>query len=341
MVTRSPTALLRNAVVSFSLSLGLGLLGLYVASPDGLLRAETYRGFTADGALLALSVATILALWSAPALRIAILCREQAFFLPMRSALAVSLSTSFGSAVTPGKSGGGGVTAIALRRLGLPLGRGISVAIHVIVLDVLFYALTVAPSLLLILRAGTFRPAPAVEALILILAAAAAGGAVALVRSPRLAAVAGLRFARWRPLARVRGRIERVMRDYYRGARAFSGMRRRTWLLLMLVTAGGWLGNYALFWALAGLFRLDLDLGGVLGGLNLVTLSANVVPTPGGSGYIEAVVGVTQPGTVTAPLLLWRGLSYLPIFVLGPMAAHWLYRRSARPNGPRGRIQRS
>lgn len=316
---------MKRLLLALVLSLVLGALGLYLASPEGLFNPATYRNLQPTPGWLVLCAVAFVVQWGAPALKIALLCRTQSFPVGFRRALLVSLSSALGSALTPGKSGGGPVVALALKRLGLPLGKGLNIILQVLVLDMLFYALSLPLSLGYLFWAGS--PSPAAERVAVPLVMLMIGVAVGLVRFPRVFVRGMLALARWRPLKRFSNTFKKGARDYYRSAAAFRALSPASWLTLMMVTAVGWLGNYGLLWGCMGLYGLDIDLPRLLASLNLITFGANLVPTPGGSGFIEAAVGVSlSQEMLTAPLLLWRVGTYYAVFLLGPVAGSLLYR---------------
>jgi uncharacterized protein (TIRG00374 family) len=101
------------------------------------------------------------------------------------------------------------------------------------------------------------------------------------------------------------------------------------WLTLHLATAAGWFGGFVLLWLLLELYGVDAGLLATLAILSSVTLVSHFVPTPGGSGFIEAAVGLSigaNPGSgVAAALLVWRLASFYVIYLLGPPAGWLLY----------------
>jgi uncharacterized protein (TIRG00374 family) len=111
-----------------------------------------------------------------------------------------------------------------------------------------------------------------------------------------------------------------------------------TWLALNLVVAAGWFSGYALFWLLLNLYGVETGLLATLAILNSITLVAHIFPTPGGSGFMEAALGLSvgAGGGAAAALLIWRLASYHAIFLLGPPAAWLLYlsKPVKRDDGP-------
>ncbi len=129
-------------------------------------------------------------------------------------------------------------------------------------------------------------------------------------------------------MARFASRLRKIARDYYRSARAFKNMAVSTWLALNLVVAAGWFSGFALFWLLLELYGVDVGLLATLAILSSITLVAHIFPTPGGSGFTEAALGLSvgaSGGNVAAALLIWRLASYHAIFLLGPPAGWLLY----------------
>jgi uncharacterized protein (TIRG00374 family) len=118
-----------------------------------------------------------------------------------------------------------------------------------------------------------------------------------------------------------------MARDYYRSAIAFRNMAFSTWLALNAVVAAGWFSGFVLFWLLLDLYGVETDLLATLAILSSVTLVAHLFPTPGGSGFMEAALGLSvgAGGGAAAALLIWRLASYHAIFLLGPPAAWLLY----------------
>ncbi len=135
-------------------------------------------------------------------------------------------------------------------------------------------------------------------------------------------------------MARFAPRLRRIARDYYRSARAFLKMPASYWLTLHLATAAGWFGGFLLLWLFLEIYGVDTGLLATLAILSSLTLVSHFVPTPGGSGFIEAAVGLSigaAGGSVAAALLLWRLASFYVVYLLGPPAGWLLYR--SRPAG--------
>jgi uncharacterized protein (TIRG00374 family) len=321
---------LARALAIFGISLALGFAGLYLVAGGQIFRIETYRVRDPSALILALCAIAFIAEWFVmdPA-RIWLLCRNQKIELPFRSAVLVHLTSMFVASVTPGNAAVGPTTAVALGRLGVPFGKSIGIAIQVIILDMIYFAWTVPLSLGYLIYSDAFRLPAGPEFAAFAIAALAIVGAILLTRYPRPVARLILALARWHLLARFATRLRKIARDYYRSARAFKSMAVSTWLALNLVVAAGWLGGFLLFWLLLKLYGVDADLLATLAILNTITLVAHVFPTPGGSGFIEAALGLSvgarAGGGVAAALVVWRLASYHVIFLLGPLAGWLLY----------------
>jgi glycosyltransferase 2 family protein len=318
-----------RALAIFGFSLALGLAGLYLVAGDQIFRIETYRVREPGALIIALCVIAFLIEWFVmdPA-RIWLLCRNQKIALPFRSAVLVHLTSMFVASVTPGNAAVGPATAVALRRLGVPFGKSVGVAIQVLIFDMIFFAWSMPLSLGYLIYSDTLRLPPGSEFAALVTAVLAIVGAIFLTRYPRPVVRLILAVARWQFMARFASRLRKVARDYYRSARAFKSTALSTWLVLNLVVAAGWFSGFALFWLLLELYAVDAELLATLAILNSVTLVAHIFPTPGGSGFMEAALGLSvgaSGGNVAAALLIWRLASYHAIFLLGPPAGWLLY----------------
>ena len=326
--------MLKRTAIALLLSLALGLGGLYLVVGEAVFRPETYRVQNFGVPLVVLTVVAFLAKWFSPAVRIGLLCRGQRIPLPYHSAVLVHLVAMFVAALAPQNTGFGPATVAALSRLGVPIGRGIGVAVQVAVLDLIFFAWVVPVSIGYLVYSDALELPPGTRVAAIVTGCLAIVAAAALSRRPQL--VVGLIFAvaRWRFMARFASRLRKIARDYFRSARAFLKMPASYWLTLHLTTAAGWFGGFLLLWLFLELYGVDAGLLATLAILSSLTLVSHFVPTPGGSGFIEAAVGLSigaAGGSVAAALLLWRLASFYVVYLLGPPAGWLLYR--SRPTG--------
>jgi glycosyltransferase 2 family protein len=320
---------LERAVAVFALGLAFGFVGLYLVAGDRIFQLETYRVRDPSVLVVALCVIAFVAEWFVmDVARIWLLCRNQGIPLPFHSAILVHLTSMFVASVTPGNVAVSPAYAVALRRLGVPFGKGVSIAIQALIFDMIYFAWSVPLSLGYLIYSDTLRLPPSTEFAAFATAVLAIAGAVFLGRYPRPAVRLILVVAKWPLLKRFAPRLRKMARDYYRGARAFRNVSLSTFLALNVVVAAGWFSGYVLFWLLLDLYGIDADLLATLAILNSITLVAHLFPTPGGSGFMEAALGLSigpAGGNVAAALLIWRLASYHAIFLLGPPAAWLLY----------------
>jgi glycosyltransferase 2 family protein len=330
-----------RALAIFGFSLALGIAGLFLVAGDQIFRIETYRVREPGALIIALCMSAFLIEWFVmdPA-RIWLLCRNQKIPLPFRSAVLVHLTSMFVASITPGNAAVGPATAVALRRLGVPFGKSVGVAIQVLIFDMIFFAWAVPLSLGYLIYSDTLRLPPGSEFAAFVTAGLAIVGAVFLTHYPRPVVRLILAVSRWRLTARFTSPLRKIARDYYRSARAFLKMPASYWLALHLATAAGWFGGFVLFWLLLKLYGVEAGLLATLAILSSITLVSHVVPTPGASGFMEAAVGRsigTKPGAAAA-LLVWRLASFYVVFLLGPPAGWLLY--LSRPAASRARGRR-
>jgi uncharacterized protein (TIRG00374 family) len=330
---------LKRTAIALLVSLALGFAGLYLVLGEAVFRPETYRARNASVPLVALIVVALLAKWFSPAVRVGLLCRGQEILLPYRSAVLVHLVAMFVAALAPQNTGFAPATVAALSRLGVPVGRGVGVAVQIFVLDLIFFAWAVPLGVGYLVYSGALELPPGAGALAFATGCLALVAAAGLSRRPQL--VVGLIFAvaRWQLMARFAARLRRVARDYYRSARDFLKMPASYWLALHLATAAGWFGGFVLFWLLLKLYGVGAGLLATLATLSSITLVSHVVPTPGASGFMEAAVGLSvgAGGGAAAALLVWRLASFYVVFLLGPPAGWLLYLSGPAASPARGR----
>jgi uncharacterized protein (TIRG00374 family) len=319
----------KRVAAVFVLTLALGLAGLYLVAGDRIFQLETYRVRDPGLLVVALCVVAFIAEWFVmDCARIWLLCRNQKIPLSFRSAILVHLTSMFVASVTPGNAAVCPTTAVALRRLGVPFGKGVGIAIQVLIFDMIYFAWTVPLSLGYLIYSDTLRLPPGTELAAFATAILAITCAVFLSRYPRPVVRLILAVARRPFLSRFASRLRKMARDYYRSAKAFKSMALSTWLALNLVVAAGWFSGFVLLWLLLKLYGVDAGLLATLAIVNSITLLSHLFPTPGAAGFMEAAVGFSvggSGGNVAAALLIWRLASFYVIFLLGPPSAWLLY----------------
>lgn len=315
------------------LSVVFGVVGLVVVAGRAVFQPETYLLTHYRPGLALLALLAFLATWLAPVFRIQILCRER-IKVPFGRALLVQLATSFGAAVTPGKSGAGVAGTAALSTLGLSVGQGFNLAVQQALLDLAFYSFALPLSLAYIVLSGKFQLPLSLELAGLALSVGLVAAIVFKRNLPRLLLRGALLATRLPLPGRVTRWLRRATLDYYRSAHTLE-LSRAEWLGAHVATAVGWLGNYFLLWTLLQLDGAEAALPAVLAIVTVVSITANVVPTPGGSGFTEVAVGLAtqaqSSSRVAAALLLWRLGTFYIIYLVGPLVSWLLYRTRSPP----------
>ena len=330
---------MKRLLLMVLLSFTLGFLGLYLVSREALLDPASYLPVDLGTSLLALVLLSFSLMWIIPYRRLQLLAQQHNYRLRAYPAWLAHVAMVFGTALTPGGSGGAPTLVAALTRLGVPWGTGIGMAVQIFILDLVVFAWLIPLGLFYAIFSDTLVLPLKLELLSLIAALVALFGALMLGRHPRPIVRLLLFLARRRLLQRWTVRLRQAARSYYRSARAFAAMRLREWLWLQLVTLLGWLANFTLFWALLTIYGSQVRLVDIVVLLSVITLISFAVPTPGAAGFMEFFVGLAAGGHVAqpiaAPILIWRLGSFYLTFVLGPLAGwllllhkppHWLQR---------------
>ena len=283
--------------------------------------------------------ALLLALhYAAGGVRLALLARLCGAPVSMWRSVRAFILGLFCAALTP--SGGGNAPAIALslRRDGLPTSLAWAVTLYTSVLDLLFFAWSV-PLAALVLYLGGYLP-PLFLWLSLLAAPLCLGLWYGLsfrlskLRRLLLALFAIPFLKRWQRVA------ARFLGQFDETAQFIAQQPLRTQLLLQASTAALHLALYAIFYAAAKDFGLEVGLGETLALLLLVSITSYVVPTPGSSGYLEVALTYAFAANGNAALVIpavlaWRGLSfYLSIVIGATLGGGILIREvTARPKG--------
>lgn len=319
---------MKRGLAMLVLSLALGLGGLYLVAGAALFAPETYQVRNLDALFLIVGIVSLIAQWMAPGLKVSLLCRGQGIPMPYRPALMAHLVAVLGAAATPSNTGGVPVTVAALGRLGVPVGKGIGVVVQIFILDLIFFSWSAPLGLGYLIYSKTLPLPIRSEILVFATAVLAIAGVVVLTRYPSLVVRLMLALAKLPLLNRFRERIESTASDYHSSARMYTRMSAADWLALHAVTAVGWLAGFVVLWSLLGLYGIETGFPAILALLSSITLISHFVPTPGGSGFIEAATALAVGagvGTVAAAVLLWRLLSFYLVFLIGPVAGWRLY----------------
>ena len=318
---------LARAVV-FSAVFGLAGLGAVLfGEPGDLLAVRNLSARALFWSALLLSLSFLCG-----GLRISLLARTLGYRLRLPSAVRGHILGLFSAAVTPSGSGNAPAIALMLARDGLSGPHAWSVALYTGVVDLIFFAWGV-PVALLTLKATGHLQAPWLLAGGLTVSVTFAG--LWYLLAFHLAAVPKLieKPFRWRSLRRYRGRVKRFTGTLTGTVAQLSATTWSQQFGLQALAASLHLSVFAMFWVIAAELGLTLALLPTLATLFLVFVLSHVVPTPGGSGFLELTLPLLllpeRPATVAPVVLVWRLLSFYSVFLLGPSLggaalARWL-----------------
>jgi hypothetical protein len=314
---------MRNAVGSLVLSLlVMAVIGYYTFDAASFQRLLGHvNPWLLGAAAMATAARVVFGGW-----RLSLISQRR---LRLGDGVRAQLAWDFFSNVTPSAIGGGPVaTLYVARERGLPLGETSAIMLFAILLDQLWFAVTL-PLLLVATFFVEVIPASLgavgrwtfVVYFVVMLAWAGLFAYATLFRPVLLERLAGRLFS-LRPLRRFRQRVVRETRTLARRARRLRQQPLRFYLMGFALTAGAWLGRYALVLLIVWSVYPAFD--GVTGGLRTVALHFGglAMPTPGGSGGLEGLyavlLGPLMPDALVAPTLLtWRLLGFYVFIALG------------------------
>ena len=303
---------------------GLGA-ALFWLGDVGELRAVLEVPFSA----LLLSTALVLVNFLCGAVRLCVLARVSGGALSLWQGLRAYLLGRFSDLVTPGGSGQMPVMGLALIRGGLEASKAWAATLYTAILDLLFFGGTVPLALLLLSTSVGFP----VDSLLL----PALGLSVAFLGCWYLLAY---RLAWLRPVLEglftlpfLKRYGEGVLASFGKLTQAMALVSRRPLVqpLLLAVTAPLHLSNYAVFYVVAASLGAELDLLLTVATVLVASVTSFVVPTPGGSGYIEfATLSLfelqTDAAQIAPALVVWRVFNYYVFFLIGPALGGTLLR---------------
>jgi uncharacterized protein (TIRG00374 family) len=255
-------------------------------------------------------------------LRIRSLTRSLGYRLRFWSAVRSHILGLFSAAITPSGSGNAPAIALMLVRDGVSRTHAWSVALYTGIVDLLFFAWGVPASLLVLKLTGHL---PRVRWLII------AGIVVSVLflllwyliafhlsALPRLI----IRLFSWRPLRPFRSRATTFSRKLSGTVLRLSRRTRLETLYLQALSVGTHLSIFAMVPVIATNLELSLSPLPTVATLFLVYIVSHVVPTPGGSGFLELTLPLLlapeQPARAAPLVLVWRVLSFYSVFILGP-----------------------
>jgi glycosyltransferase 2 family protein len=318
-----------------ALSLALGLLGIAISG--------WWRGDVVDLAALArvgpagIGAAALLLVLShaAGGLRLLLLARVAGTPVSPWHALRAYLLGLVSAAVTP--SGGGHALAMAwtLHRGGMPGATAWAVALYTTVLDITFYAWSLPLAVVVWGSAARHDTRWTLIVVVPIALGLFAASYLIAYRLPwlrrplsRLFSLTWLR--RWRRAAL------RFIDRFALAMTTLNAMRPRTVMALQGVTLFQHAAIYLILYVIADHLGANPALLPVMAVLAMTSAVANVVPTPGASGYMELTLSLAlarhlEPSLVAPSVLAWRGFAHYASLVVGAAVAGSMWRGEARP----------
>lgn len=249
------------------------------------------------------------------------------------------LAWDFLSAVTPSAMGGAPLAAYYLARDNrLPVGETTAIMLFSMLTDQVWFALSIpivllaAPFLDVIPNTlGTVGAGTIVLFLLGMLVWAVFFAYATLIRPELLEALATW-IVRFRWLRRFEGRVKRELVAMRQRAHVLRGQPPRFYVKSFLLAVGVWLSRYAVLLFVVLSVYPALDVFTFYVRIATMTLTSLVVPTPGGSGGIEALYVIflapLMPQALVGPTLLtWRLLSYYLFIAFGVAAMFYLVQR--------------
>jgi glycosyltransferase 2 family protein len=323
-----------NAIRILAISLFFSLLGfgsLFLQGKNPLHELaqlpKMFAQLSLEGG--ALILAALIGWWALSGLRLALLADA----VGARGSVSIwrgtqaTLLSLFAAFVTPAATGASFGQAWYLSRFMQPQ-QATAIAVYGLVLDFIYYAWALPVSFAVLswqkINLGISGVGPILGVLSIVASLLTLFFAWSLTnRADRVAHLVGRIFSL--------GFLRRFQRGAYRfvlrtaeNLKLMGSISRSTQVTLHLITAIGFTLHFGALNAVA--FALDITVNhpALLASQSLVVALAFIIPTPGGSGYFEAVlprvfaaIGAEQFSTGLA--LIWRLLSYYLYLLIGPL----------------------
>lgn len=302
--------------VLLSVVLGLAGLGLVLWWLGEDLSSALRVPLWAYGVGLALALLNYLA----GAARLRILSNVDGETLPFMKALRGYALGLFSAAITPGSAGQAPAMVVSLVADHVSAKRAWSMAVRVWIADLIFLALTVPLSVLLVARSTRLLsgPYPTIVALAVFLASLLVVW-ILIYRMRWIAAAVGqiLRLPvarRWRESSvRFIGRIEQSGKALWKAPLGAQ-------VLVHLYTAFIYLSTFFTFYVVVASLRPQAPVLTTMGAAQVPMVASSFFPTPGGAGLLELVAASLVRGENTAAAILaWRLLTYYLRMLVGPI----------------------
>ena len=252
------------------------------------------------------------------------------------------LAWDFFSNVTPSAVGGGPVAAFYVARdRGIPFGEATAFMLFAVLLDQLWFVLTVPLMLVSALYLHLFPAAIGVAGMWTLIgyfigmSVWSALFAYAMLFRPVLLERWADRLFRLRWLRRFHERVVREAGQLRRRAEALSRQPLRFFLIGFLLSVGGWMSRYLLVVLIVWSVYPELDVVLFFTRTVAMMLGSLALPTPGGAGGLEGFyvlfLAPLMPQTLVAPTLLtWRILGYYLFVALGTLLPIYQARKALR-----------
>lgn len=320
--------------------LGLGIVAWFV-----------YRDFNKiDFSLFHLSSLSFLLLFSAIAMmffrdfgyvfRMRILSEKQLNWI---QCIKIVFLWEFGSAITPSAVGGTALATIFLWKEGLNVGKSTSIVLATSFLDELYFSVMFPITILVFSKSQIFTTSDNSSFVSSLFGFAMIGYCAklawtllmgySLFLNPKFLANLVNGIFRLRFLKRWKVRAERTTKDFETANREYKKKSLGFWIKSFFATFISWTARY---WVLNFLLlAMMLSIVGESIGLKLsdhflifarqlvMWIIMLVMPTPGGSGFVETVFAsfmtdfVPVSGFVIFMALIWRMLTYYPYLIIG------------------------
>ena len=262
--------------------------------------------------------------------------------LDLMAGIRGQLAWDFFSNVTPSAVGGGPVAAFYVARdRGIPFGEATAFMLFAVLLDQLWFVLTVPLMLVSALWLDLFPPSIGLAGMWTLIgyfigmSVWSAFFAYAMLFRPVLLERWADRLFRLRWLRRFHERVTSEAGQLRHRAEALSRQPPRFFVNGFLLSVGGWVSRYLLVVLVVWSVYPELDV--VLFFMRTVAmmLGSLALPTPGGAGGLEGFyvlfLGPLMPQTLVAPTLLtWRILGYYLFVALGVLLPIYQARKALR-----------
>lgn len=303
------------------LSILFGLVGIGVAialsKPQDLLEIRKLTPFSVGGGLVFVALS-----FACGGLRILLLARRLDEKINFWRATRAHILGLFSAAVTPSGSGNAPAIALMLQRDGVGSHHAWSISFYTGIIDLILFTWCVPVCLTILKLTGTLPPKPwLIASSVLICAVFIALWALLTFQLPRVPRFIMTLFS-LRPLRRYRLRASRFSRALTTTIRELSRPRGLEPLVQQLLALGVHFSIFLIFPIFAHELGLDFSYVPTIALMFLLFILAHVVPTPGGSGFMELTLPLLlmpeRPSAVVPIVIVWRLISFYSLFLIGP-----------------------